>query len=375
MTRRLIWMLVVAVLAASIFRLGLNRGYYRDFAVYQTAGQRILNAEPLYRAEDAGFQLKYLPVFALAMTPFAHVEPDVAKAIWFSFTFVLVIVFVRQSIQMLPDRRRSVRVLAWITALLIGKFVARELVNGQTNALFGWLLLSSVAALQVRRPVVAGVLVALAIVAKPYAVIVLPWLFWMYGLGPVAAAGVTLVVGLILPAALYGWTGNLQLLMAWFNTATHPATDTLTVGWNISINAMWAKWIGIGRTAAALTALTSVVLLGAAAWIVRQRRRIGGSDYLDLACLLLLIPLVSPHGWDYVLLAAVPAFVLLVDRWGDLSPGWRAVLVGAFALTSFTLFDLLGRRIYEQILDWSLQTLAVIALVAVLAHMRWRSLA
>src|SRR5262245_2898689 len=129
MIRSLIWMLVVAALAAAIFSLGLKRGYYRDFAVYQTAGQRALHAEPLYRAEDAGFQLKYLPVFALAMTPFAAIPPDIASAIWFSFTFALVIIFVRQAILMLPERRRSVRALGWITGLLIAKYVARELVN------------------------------------------------------------------------------------------------------------------------------------------------------------------------------------------------------------------------------------------------------
>ena len=375
MTRRLIWILVVAALAAAVFSLGLKRGYYRDFAVYQTAGQRALNAEPLYRVEDGGFQLKYLPIFALAMTPFAAIDSDIAKAIWFSLTFVLVIVFVHQAILMLPERRRSVRALAWITGFLIAKYVARELVNGQTNVLFGSLLLCSLLALHRGRRMLAGVLVAAAIVAKPYAAIVLPWLLWVYGIVPVAAAGVTLAAGLLMPAVVYGWAGNIQLHQAWYATITSPAPDTLTVGWNISLSAMWAKWLGIGKPAASLTALSSLALIGLSAGIVRGRPRSAASDFLELSCLLLLIPLVSPHGWDYVLLAAIPAYVLLVDRWRDLRTGWRAVLASAFALTSFTLFDVLGRRVYEQILDWSLQTLAVVALVAVVAHLRWRSLA
>ena len=36
----------------------------------------------------------------------------------------------------------------------------------------------------------------------------------------------------------------------------------------------------------------------------------------------------------------------LVDRWRDLSPGWRAVALMGFFLTSFTIFDLLRRTLY-----------------------------
>jgi len=41
---------------------------------------------------------------------------------------------------------------------------------------------------------------------------------------------------------------------------------------------------------------------------------------------MLLIPLVSPQGWDYVLLLATPAVVCLVDRWGELTKWWQGRL-------------------------------------------------
>ena len=52
-----------------------------------------------------------------------------------------------------------------------------------------------------------------------------------------------------------------------------------------------------------------------------------------------------------MLLIALPAYVLLVDRWGDLPTGWRATAAMAFFLTSFMIFDLLRRTLYMQLMQ------------------------
>ncbi len=57
-----------------------------DFGVYRTAAVRALSGEPLYQAGDGHYQFKYLPAFALAMAPFALVDPEAAKAIWFALS-------------------------------------------------------------------------------------------------------------------------------------------------------------------------------------------------------------------------------------------------------------------------------------------------
>ena len=58
---------------------------------------------------------------------------------------------------------------------------------------------------------------------------------------------------------------------------------------------------------------------------------------------MLLVPLLSPQGWDYVLLLATPAVVCLMDRWPRCHDGWRVVTGAALALMSLTIFDLMGR--------------------------------
>ena len=162
-----------------------------DFDVYRTAGARAVAAEPLYRADDGHFQFKYFPAFALAMAPFASLNRNIAQVVWYTGSIGLLVVFVRWSIDALPDRRRSRQWLVWLTILFVGKFYVREVNLGQTNGLLGVALVGALMAIQRGQAVHAGALVGLGVFVKPYALVLLPWLLVASG---VRAAAVCLVV-------------------------------------------------------------------------------------------------------------------------------------------------------------------------------------
>ena len=63
--------------------------------------------------------------------------------------------------------------------------------------------------------------------------------------------------------------------------------------------------------------LPGSLLLGLVAFVRRVRRASTAPDYLEVALLMLLIPLFSPQGWDYVLLLAHTGGRCLVDCWRD----------------------------------------------------------
>jgi hypothetical protein len=98
-------------------------------------------------------------------------------------------------------------------------------------------------------------------------------------------------------------------------------------------------------------------------------------NYLEGAYFLTLVPLLSPQGWDYVLLVAVPAYMLLVDRRHQLSPAWRATALLGFFLTSFTIFDLLGRSLYTFLMRWDAVSIGAVLVAGCLVHLRWRAVA
>src|SRR3954465_9521187 len=146
-----------------------------DFAVYWTAANRASQAEPLYRAEDAHYQFKYLPVFAVLTIPLGAVSLETAQAIWFVASVALLVSLLALSVRLMPERRRSTWVLVTLTLLVMAKFFGHELVLGQMNALFGVIAAAATLAAVRRRGAMTGARIALAISVKPYAVIFVPW--------------------------------------------------------------------------------------------------------------------------------------------------------------------------------------------------------
>jgi hypothetical protein len=368
------WLVAVISLATVMYVVRV-RSEMVDFAVYRTAAARALEAEPLYRADDGHYQFKYLPAFALAMAPFAWMAPETAKAVWYALSVALLVVFVASSIRGLPERRLSTAMLVWLTVLLMAKFYAHELNLGQTNILLGAVLVSGLLAAERGQAALAGALVGLGVFVKPYAVILLPWLLPGVGLQGVAAAAVVLMSGLLLPSLVYGWGGNIDEVLGWYRTVTDTTAPNLLQPENVSLATMWAKWLGPGPLAGRLAIATVALALIVVAWAVWRRSRVRIPAYLEFGLLMLLVPLISPQGWDYVLLVATPAVVCLVDRFGEMTPPWRVVTALAAVLMSFTIFDLLGRALYTRLMAVNIVSVAALALFAALAHLRGRALA
>jgi hypothetical protein len=86
----------------------------------------------------------------------------------------------------------------------------------------------------------------------------------------------------------------------------------------------------------------------------------------------MLVPLLSPQGWDYMLLLALPVFACLIDRFDAATVPSRTAIVTGFALTSFTIFDLLGRAVYGRLMELSVVTVGAVLLLAAAAALRWR---
>lgn len=364
--------LIVVAIAAYQARI---RHEMIDFLTWRQNIVRSINAEPLYRAEDEHYRFKYFPISALMMAPFGLLDQENAKRLWFALSIAMLVFLVAVSVSALPDRRRSERVVRWITIVLMAKFYLHELSLGQVNLLLGALLMAALLAVQRGHPLVAGTLVGVAVFLKPYALVVMPWLLLTQGVMAAAVAGGIIVVGLILPAVVYGWNGNIELLRAWFSTVTETTAPNLLGNDNVSVASMWAKWLGPGPAASLLAILTLLALVALVGLMLRQRKEARSPEYLEIATLMLLIPLVSPQGWDYVLLLATPAVVCILDRWHELTPGWQWPLGVALAVMGLTIFDLMGRTLYGQFMSLAAVSVCALTIAAGLAHLRWRALA
>jgi len=365
-------MLLAALVALFAYKIAAKMP---DFEVYWRAGGRAAAAEPLYREEDEHFRLKYLPAFAVLAIPAAMLPLPGAKAIWFGISVALIPVLLALSIGLLPTRHRPAWTLALITFVLMAKFYGHELVLGQVNVLFAVIVIAGVQLVASGRPVAAGLLFALAMIIKPYAVLFLPWLAAGRAMRALAVAAAGLLTALVLPMPLYGWQGTVALHRDWWRTVTESTAPNLLNADNVSLAAMYAKWMGSAGVATALAAGTSAALLAIAAATLFRRRGLGRPEGLEAALLLTLIPLLSPQGWDYVFLIATPAIVFFVNYNRDLPAGLRVGAWFALVLVAFTLYDVVGKRAYSYFMAWSVVSVCYLVLFATVVVLRWRKIA
>jgi uncharacterized membrane protein len=343
-----------------------------DFDVYYRAGARFAAAEPLYRAEDGHYQHKYLPIFAALMVPFSWLPLMQAKAVWLCLSIAIVAGFIAVSLRLLPRRSAAPAVIVAFTVLSMLKFYAHELSLGQSNALMALCVVAGFACLARGRPVLAGWLLALSVVVKPYPIIFLPYLLlksrfvtFLVFLGLVA-------ISVALPAMLYGVKGNWALLESWLRTVADSTPVNLLNQDNVSIWAMYAKWFGPGPLASTLAGSTIVAIAGVLLALLRTGSAVPQAEYLEMAFLLILIPLCSPQGWDYGLLMATPAVMLLVSTFCGDSPWMRLMIAATLMTIGLSVFDVMGRRAYAAFMSVSAITVCALVLLGSLAALRLR---
>ena len=124
-----------------------------------------------------------------------------------------------------------------------------------------------------------------------------------------------------------------------------------------------------------LATATSLALLGAAAIVFLRRRTVSFPEGLEGSLLLLLIPLLSPQGWDYVLLMATPAVTYLANYQDLLPAPWRALTVAAALTIGLSIWDLMGRAAYSAFMAASVLSVCAVVLVAALGMLRLRGTA
>jgi hypothetical protein len=340
-----------------------------DFEVYRRAGERALAGGWLYRAEDGHYQLKYLPAFALAVAPFALMPLTAAKAVWFAGSVGSIVALLWLSVRMWPGQEGR-RLLAAAAVVFMAKFFLHELTLGQANALMAVLVMLALDGLWSGRARRAGLLLSLAVLVKPYAIAFLPYLAlrrrwvscaWM-------AAGIGLI--LVVPAVFYGFAGNQALLVDWIGTLRDSTGPNLIGQDNVSVWAMYAKWLGPGTTASMAAGGTVAVMTILVAWIARAGDGSRRHEYLEVATILLALPLASPQGWDYVLLIATPVVVALAATRSAMPSPVRALAASALLLMGLSLFDLMGRRAYASFMAMSWISVCALTLLGVLAFLR-----
>ena len=258
LTASLLAIVIVGLVPLYIYKIA---GRMPDYDVYRRAAERALDAEPLYRTDDGHWQFKYLPAFAIVMLPLALGPDTVVRPFWFAISVLILALLLRKTVTVLPERLHSRAYLIGITFVLLGKFYAHEIELGQVNIAMAALVVLALGQMRDGREFAAGLLIAAAIVLKPYSVLLIPWLVARRRLGSIAGAAIGTAAALLLPIVVYGFEGNAHLLSEWWRTVTDTTAPNLADLNNVSAASVFARALGPGRTAQALAAALVLILL------------------------------------------------------------------------------------------------------------------
>jgi hypothetical protein len=367
--RRLLILAALVVGAALIYVRAA--GEMPDFAVYHLAGSRVVSGASLYRASDGHYQFKYPPFAALLFVPLAPLPSEAAKAIWFAIVALAIAGSLILSRRLLPETRHGTAIGA-LTVLVEAKFFAHELTLGQINAVLLALMLAALHSLRSGNDRAAGLILALAISVKPYALIFLPYLVikrrpraWAWALAGLAVCS-------MMPALRYGVGPTIDLYREWFSTLGDSTPTLLASQDNVSLFGFYAKWLGADDAALPWAVLASSLVLGVLLGRLVSSPTTSERDALalDVAMLLILMPLLSPLGWDYVFLWTTPAVMLLIAAWSQLDYRSRIVLITTLVTIGASVYDLLGRARYAAFMNSSILTAAFVVLIGLLAAQR-----
>jgi len=374
----LYWIIAAVLLAAVLFIVKINKNMV-DFGVNYAAGDRLIHGETIYRNTDEHYQFKYAPFCAMIYAPLAMLSPIAAKAIWYALVLAATAGLLRATFRLLSahgaPRARSATLLA---ALVLAKFFLREIQLGQINAIITALLLAMVVNLvqdeQTRskgRSVLAGLLWGLSTALKPYALIFLPYFILKRKWNVLWPALLVLGLSLIAPTVYYGFNGNLLVHEEWISSLSRSTPALLDSQDNVSLLALLTKWThdpGLSQLIFAIAVLSLILLVYA---FIRRGRERPAATMPEAALLLLLIPLISPLGWDYTFLSSVLALALVIQHASDVPKIVRAGVIVNFAVIGLSLYDLLGRNAYAAFMSASVLTLNFLLIVGVLVGLRW----
>ncbi len=372
--------LLAFIVLLSLFLLKV-REHMIDFEVNYKAGKRLRASESLYQVDDRHFMFKYPPSAALLYLPLSFLPLDAAKAFWYFLVVLCLCFLVYASNKALPLEEKKSIYLLILPPLILAKFFLRELHLGQINALVTaillfmiWFLIQAKKALPSHTETYAGLLWGLATCLKPYALIFLPyfllkkkWKSLLSGLG-------FLFLALFIPSVFYGFRGNMILLKEWISTLSRSTPALLNSQDNISIIAFFMKWTGNQNISLLLSGLVISLLAFLVLTVILIGRKIDRASVLECSILLILIPLISPLGWDYTLLMSVLGITIIIHNFFEYSKFWRGVLVFNFFIITFSLYDVMGRDLYARFMSWSVITINFMILIGYLAHLRFRKI-
>src|SRR6202167_1564608 len=305
-----------------------------DFNVYYRAGHRVLHGAAIYPPADSD-RFLYAPIFAIGFAPLALLPRHLAQFVFFIINaFSLIELILGAGVILFGRERQLPAALIVVPVLLSFRFIDNNFDHGQINlptlALVVWAIIYAGES----RVAWAGLMIAAAILIKPFAVLAALHLAirrHFATLGWALVAGIAL---LIIPILIFGPRGWIDQTGAYLTAIASMTNRYRTMLTNQSAVSAVARLISLRVGADAETSPTAtivgmgieIVLVAAVSlWDCKSDDRGRLVSRLALCGLFCLMPSFAPMSWkSYYAAMLVPYMALTAALWTDRAAGKSA---------------------------------------------------
>ena len=336
--------LFVGLGCSTVYRANYSSVHRTDFTVYTAAGKAVLDGTNIYEARNIrGWYYMYLPIFAIAMVPFAVMNTFSAILLWYLLSAAMfahgIELSARLARRAFPGMCIDDFWLRVLTALAVLPPALSGIARGQASVLIMYLVTLGVWFYFEKRPWAASLALAGGIVLKVFPALLALYFLVCRQFKYAAATVVWLILLLlVIPSAVFGPAANLALLRQWTTTIALPANRGIeTAGSrarfeqmidprnnrNQSVQAVAIRTES-GRIIEAhdksndiarpLSAVINLLLFLMATWVCFRNRTNDSARHslLKICAVILLMLMISPVSWIHnFVLVVLPAAVAL----------------------------------------------------------------
>ncbi len=334
--------LVIGLGCSTVYRAALSRVERTDFTVYRAAGRAVLDGSNIYAAHNQrGWLFMALPMFAIAMVPFARLSVFWGALLWYLLSAAMVAHALHLSGKLarraFPGCRLDSFWLYALAGLLVLPQTMSGITRGQPALLVMYLVTLAVWLSLQQRDWWAALCLAGSIVVKVFPLLLGVYFLFKRRWTMTMATAVWLVVLVAgVPSLVFGPRGNQALLRQWLSAVAVPANSAAIehdarfeqtfdpqLKRNQSVSAVMIRWFTAGQPDAAVArarealarrvaTVVTVALLLVLAWACwpTVTERSPRAAALQFGAVLPAMVFLSPVGWNhYYTLLTLPLAV------------------------------------------------------------------
>ncbi len=365
-----------------------DRFWLSDFQVYHKAAGRIIQGENLYQGEIDGFyKYKYSPTAAVFFIPFGIISLALSRVLYWVFLSSVICVGFYLAFSLVEPRFRNesparINNLIFISALILGVNIERELHLGQTNHLLLVSYLAIISLIRNNKTIIPSLIWAAGIFLKPFGFILLPYFLIKRRFKLTGYFLIFLILFAVLPAIFVGlynlpgqysnWFGELSIELSQKQDLLQDGNHTI-----FSVLARYTPVRFLDMTPMLSMVFQSIILILISIviiFLIRRGRDLEDSMILESSFLIALIPLLSFTSYNAFGFLELAVILMLLNM-PKLSKGQRMFAITGLILIGINIHDIVGHELWVLFNDLSLVTIGAIFLLAVQISMRNREIA